>query len=123
MRRLVATWSAKTGRARTIREYRPGVDVAELFLLLAIVVFPPVLGFVAALMRKPWWWAALAAVVVVMVAAIAPTPEAGEPRVAAGDLVFLLVVALWVAGLAWLGSFLGRKFWAGRTGSTATPSP
>jgi hypothetical protein len=99
------------------------VDVAELFLLLALVVFPPVLGVVAALMRKPWWWAALAAVVVVMVAALAPTPEAGEPRVAAGDLVFLLVVALWVAGLAWLGSFLGRKFWTGRTRSTATPSP
>ena len=79
------------------------MKTAELFLLLAVVVLPPVLGVVAALMRKPWWWGALGAVALAMVAAVAPTPEAGESRVVMGDLGFLLVVALWVAGLAWLG--------------------
>lgn len=37
-----------------------------------------------------------------LVAAIAPEPEEGESRLAAGDLVFLLIVALIVAGLAWV---------------------
>jgi hypothetical protein len=36
-----------------------------------------------------------------LVAAIAPEPEEGESRLAARDLVFLLIVALTVAGLAW----------------------
>lgn len=98
------------------------MNVAEAFLLLAVVVLPLSLGVLAALARKPWWWAAVAAVVLAMIAAIAPTPEAGESRVAAGDLVFLLAVALWVAGLAWLGFFLTRRFWVSRRGSTAAPS-
>ena len=99
------------------------MNVAEVFLLLAVVVLPVSLGVLAALARKPWWWAALAAVVLAMISAIAPTPEAGESRVAAGDLVFLLVVARWVAGLAWLGFFLARRLWTSRRGSTAAPSP
>jgi apolipoprotein N-acyltransferase len=103
------------------REYRPRVNVAEAFLLLAVVVLPAPLGVLAALARKPWWWAAVAAVGLTMIAAIAPTPEVGESRVAAGDLVFLLVVALWVAGLAWLGFFLARRFWVSRDESTAAP--
>ena len=96
--------------------YRPTMDMAEALLLLAVVALPPALGVLAARARKPWWWAAAAAVAVAMVAAIAPEPEAGESRVAAGDVVFLLVVALWVAGLAWLGFFLARRFWVRRDG-------
>ena len=56
---------------------------------------------VAALRRRPWWWAAIVAVVVAMVAAIAPTPEPGEARLVAGDVMFLVMAAV-VAGLAWL---------------------
>lgn len=82
---------------------------AELFLLLAVVAVPLALGVAAAVLRRPWWWAALLAVVIAMVAAIAPEPEAGEARVAAGDLVFLLVVALWVAGLTWLANYPARR--------------
>ena len=103
------------------REYGPSVSLAELFLLLSVVVVPPVLGVVAALMRKPWWWAAAGAVVVALIAAVAPVPEAGEPRVAMGDLVFLLVVAAWVAGLAWVGFVLARRFWVNRHRSTTAP--
>jgi hypothetical protein len=86
------------------------VNVAELGLLLAAVVLPVVLGMVSALMRRPWWWAAIVAVVVAMVAAIARTPEPGEARLVAGDVPFLLIVAAIVAGLAWLGWFLRRRF-------------
>ena len=87
----------------------PFVNVAELGLLLAAVVLPLILGVVAALMKRPWWWAAIVAVVVAMVAAIAPTPEPGEARLAAGDVPFLLIVAAVVSGLVWLGSFLTRR--------------
>ncbi|MGH3371570.1 MAG: hypothetical protein ACRDPR_16385 [Nocardioidaceae bacterium] len=85
------------------------MTVAEVGLLVAVVAVPVLLGVVAARMGKPWWWAAVAAIVVAMVAAIAPTPEAGEPRVAGGDVGFLVVVALVVAGLVWLGSYLTRR--------------
>ena len=98
------------------------MNAAELFLLLAILALPAVLGVVAALLRKPWWWAALAAILLAMIAAIAPAPEAGESRVTAGDLGFLLVVALWVAGLAWLAFALTRRFWVSRR-AMASPSP
>lgn len=97
------------------------MNLAEASLLLALVVLPPALGVAAALRRKPWWWAGLAAVVVAMVAAVAPQPEAGEPRVAAADLVFLLVVGLWVAGLAWLGFHLARRFWMRRREQAEAP--
>lgn len=100
------------------RGYRPGVNPAEVVLLLAAVVLPVALGVLAALARKPWWWAALGAIVVALVGAIAPTPEAGESRVAAEDLVFLLVVALWVTLLAWLGFFGASRFWVDRGRST-----
>lgn len=99
------------------------MNLPEMFLLLAVLVLPPALGVLAALVRRPWWWAAVVAAALAMVAAIAPTPEAGEPRVALGDLVFLLVVVVWVAGLAWSGFSLARRFWVGRHGSTAAPSP
>lgn len=84
--------------------------MAEFLLLLAVVAVPLVLGGVAVLIQRPWWWAALVAIVVFLVAAIAPEPEEGESRLAAGDLVFLLVVALVVAGLTWLGAWMTRRF-------------
>lgn len=105
------------------QQYSPDMTLAELFLLLAVTVLPLVLGVVAVLLRRPWWWAAIGAVVIAMVAAIAPTPEAGEPRVAAGDLAFLAVVALWVVGLAWLGAFVTRWLSQRRHGTTGVPSP
>jgi drug/metabolite transporter (DMT)-like permease len=60
-------------------------------------------------MKRPWWWAAIVAIVVAMVAAIAPAPELGEARVAAGDIPFLAIVAVVVSGLVWLGYFLTRR--------------
>ena len=97
----------------------PFVDVAELGLLLAAVVLPLILGVVAALMRRPWWWAAIVAVVVAMVAAIAPTPEPGEARLVAGDV---LIVAAVVSGLVWLGWFLTRRL-RGRSDAAAGQEP
>jgi hypothetical protein len=47
---------------------------------------------------------------VMLAAAIAPGPEEGESRLAGGDLVFLLIVALVVAGLAWLDARLAGRF-------------
>jgi hypothetical protein len=49
------------------------------------------------------------AVAVFLLAAIVPEPEEGESRVDAGDLAFLLVVALLVAGLTWSGSRIGGR--------------
>jgi hypothetical protein len=84
--------------------------VAEAFLLIAVVALPVLAGALAAFFRRPWWWGAAVAVAVVLVAAIAPEPEEGESRLVAGDLVFLLVVALIATGLAWLGARLARRF-------------
>ena len=50
------------------------------------------------------------AVVVAMVAMIAPEPEAGESRFAWGDLPFVLLVVLFVTGLAWLSHLIARRF-------------
>jgi hypothetical protein len=84
--------------------------MAEVLLLAAVIAVPLVLGAVCEWLARPWWWGALLAIVVFLVAAIVPAPEEGESRVAAGDLVFLLVVALFVAGLTWLGAWLARRF-------------
>ncbi len=46
-------------------------------------------------------------------AAIAPEPEEGESRLVAGDLVFLLIVALFVAALTWLGAWATRRLRGG----------
>ena len=109
-----------TGCALTM----PFVNLAELGLLLAAVVLPVALGIVAALMKRPWWWAAIAAVVVAMVAAIAPTPEPGEPRLVARDVPFLLIVAAVVSGLVWLGWFVTRRFRRGSdTAAGQEPRP
>ena len=107
----------------SIPGYRPWMNVAGVPVVLAVVVLPVVLGSLAAVARRPWWWAAVAAVLLAMIAAIAPTPEEGEPRVAAGDLVFLLVVALWVTGLAWSAFVLVRRYWVRRRDSGAASSP
>jgi hypothetical protein len=56
----------------------------------------------------------LVSVAIFLVAAIAPEPEEGEVRVSGGDLVFLLVVSLFVAGLTWLGAWARRR-WLRRT--------
>ena len=78
-------------------------------LLILVLVLPLVLGTVVVFLRRPWWWAAVIAVVLALVALIAPTPEAGEPRLAVGDLGFVAVVCLVVTALTWLGSLLGRR--------------
>jgi hypothetical protein len=84
--------------------------VAEVILVIAVFVLPVALGAAAVALHRPWWWGALLAVVVFLVAAIAPEPEEGESRVAVGDLVFLAIVAVVVAALAWLGAWLMRRF-------------
>ena len=84
--------------------------MAEVFFVLAAFALPILAGAAARLLGRPWWWGAVVAVVVMLVAAIVPEPEEGESRLAAGDLVFLLIVALVVAGLAWLGARLASRF-------------
>jgi hypothetical protein len=84
--------------------------MAEFFLILAVFALPIIAGATARVLGKPWWWGAIAAIVVVLVAAIAPEPEESESRLVAGDLVFLLIVALIVAGLAWVGARVAGRF-------------
>jgi hypothetical protein len=84
--------------------------VAEVLLIIAVFLLPILAGAIARLAGRPWWWGAVLAVVVILVAAIAPEPEAGESRLVAGDLVFLLIVALIATGLAWLGAWLAGRF-------------
>ena len=88
--------------------------MAEVLLLLAAIAVPLILGAATSYFARPWWWGALVSVAVFLVAAIAPEPEEGEARVSGGDLVFLLIVSLFVAGLTWLGAWAGRR-WLRRT--------
>ncbi|HET9945848.1 MAG TPA: hypothetical protein VFR56_09360 [Actinomycetes bacterium] len=90
------------------------VAVAEVLLVVAALAVPLVLGAAAGATGRPWWWAALAAVVLFLAAAILPAPEEGEPRVAAGDIGFLAVVALVVAGLTWAAAAATRRLTARR---------
>jgi protein-S-isoprenylcysteine O-methyltransferase Ste14 len=90
------------------------VKLAEVLLLVTALVVPPVLGVVAARLQRAWWWAAALAVVLALIVMIAPQPEAGESRISAGDLPFVLLVALWVTGLVWLSNYLARRFWVRR---------
>jgi hypothetical protein len=83
--------------------------VAELILFIAVLAVPILLGAATAYLSRPWRWGAVLAIAVVFVAAIAPEPEEGESRLVAGDLVFLLVVALVVMGLTWLGAWAARR--------------
>ena len=85
------------------------MNAAELGLLIAVTAVPFGFGFLSVRLGRPWWWAAVLAVVVVMVAAIAPEPEAGESRLRAGDVPFLIVVALIVAAIVWLGARVARR--------------
>ena len=85
------------------------MNVAELVMLVTLLPLPLLLGVFVGASRRPWWWAALFAVVAFLLAAIVPTPEAGEPRLAAGDIGFLLVVASFITGIAALGAWLGRR--------------
>ena len=84
--------------------------MAEALLLVAVVAIPIALGVAATYLRRPWWLAALVAIAVFLIAALAPEPEEGESRLAVGDLGFLAVVALIVAGLTWLGAWSARRF-------------
>jgi peptidoglycan/LPS O-acetylase OafA/YrhL len=88
--------------------------VDDAIFLLGLVVVPLLVGGVLDYLRRPWWWAAVAAVVVFLLLVIIPPPEEGESRVATGDIVFLLVASLIVAGVAWVGAFPGR--WLARRG-------
>ena len=88
--------------------------MAELLLLLAMLAVPVALGALAAYLARPWWWGALAAIAIFWIAAIAPAPEEGESRLAAGDLGFLAVVSLLVAGLVWVGAWTARR-WRARS--------
>ena len=81
-----------------------------MLLLLAAVAVPLIVGAATAYFARPWWWGALVSVAIFLVAAIAPEPEEGEARVSGGDLVFLLIVSLFVAGLTWLGTWTGRRW-------------
>jgi uncharacterized membrane protein YkvI len=99
------SWGQSQRQARRIH-----LPVAEVFLVLAVFALPILAGAAARLLGKPWWWGAIVAIVIMLVAAIAPEPEEGESRLVAGDLVFLFVVALIVAGLAWLGARLAGRF-------------
>ena len=40
---------------------------------------------------------------------VAPEPEAGEPRLAAGDIGFVVVVLAFVVALVWVGNFVARR--------------
>jgi drug/metabolite transporter (DMT)-like permease len=85
------------------------VNAAETGLLIAVAAVPLLLGALLGYLRRPWWWGAIAAIVVALAAAILPEPEAGEPRFARGDLLFVLALALVVTMLTWLGAALGRR--------------
>jgi hypothetical protein len=97
--------------ATSALKYRRGVKGAEVILLITTLVMPLVLGIAVGLLRKPWWWAAALGIVIAMIGVIAPEPEAGESRLTAGDLPFLLMVALWVTCLAWLANYLVVRLW------------
>lgn len=95
------------------------MNVAELVMLITLLPLPLLLGVFVGASRRPWWSAAVISVVAFLLAAIVPTPEAGEPRLAAGDIGFLLVVASFITGLAALGAWLGRR--VGRSSVPAEP--
>ena len=78
--------------------------------MLAAFAVPLMIGAGTAYFGRPWWWGALVSVAIFLVAAIAPAPEEGEARVSGGDLGFLLIVALIVGGLTWLGAWAGRRW-------------
>jgi hypothetical protein len=84
--------------------------VADVILLITMLALPTLAGAVAAYLAKPWWWGAAVAIAAFLVAAVAPEPEEGESRVAVGDIAFLVVVAVIVGALAWLGAWAVRRY-------------
>jgi apolipoprotein N-acyltransferase len=78
-------------------------------LLVVVLLVPILLGALASHLARPWWWAAAGSVILFVLAATLPEPEQGEPHVAAADVPFLVVVALVVIGLTWLGAFAHRR--------------
>lgn len=90
--------------------------MAEIALLVAVLAVPVAIGIATEYLRRPWWWGAVLATALAYVAAVAPEPEDGESRLVVGDLVFLSLVALVVAGLTWLGARVARRL----RGSSAT---
>jgi drug/metabolite transporter (DMT)-like permease len=84
--------------------------MAEVGLFVAVLVLPILVGAATRYRQRPWWWGAIVATVIVFIAAIAPEPEEGESRLAAGDLVFLAVVAAIASALVWLGFWLAGRF-------------
>jgi hypothetical protein len=91
------------------KAYVESETVDDAIFLLGIVGMPLLVGAVVGYLQRPWWWAAIAAAVVFLLLAIVPPPEEGENRVAGGDVAFLLVASLIVAGLAWVGVVVGRS--------------
>ena len=83
--------------------------MAEAILFLAVLLLPLAIGAATTYLSWPWWWGAIVAIALAFAAAIVPEPEEGESRVAGGDLVFLAIVALFVAGLTWLGAWVSRR--------------
>ena len=83
--------------------------MAEVVLVVVAFGLPLAVGALTAYVARPWWWGALVAIALFWVVAIAPEPEEGESRLAASDLVFLLIVSLVVAGLTWLGAWAYRR--------------
>jgi hypothetical protein len=83
--------------------------MAEVLLVVAAFGLPIAIGGLTACLARPWWLGALVAILIFWVAAIAPTPEEGESRIVAGDIVFLVIVSLVVAGLTWLGAWAVRR--------------
>lgn len=83
--------------------------IAEVLLILAALPLPLLVGVVLGHAGRPWWWAAIASVAVFMLAAIVPEAEAGAPRVAGDDILFLVVTASLISAFAWFGAFLGRR--------------
>lgn len=90
--------------------------MAEIVLLVVVAALPLLIGAACSYLRRPWWWGALVAVALFLLAAIVPEPEAGEPRVAAGDIGFLVVVGLLVSGLVWAGWAAHRRLARRRRG-------
>ena len=89
--------------------------MVEAIFLASIILVPLIAGVVVAYLRRPWWWAAVAAVVILFLFAILSPVEEGESRLAAGDILFLLIVALIAVALVWVGALLGRRLRVRRT--------
>lgn len=77
-------------------------------MLSALLPLPLLLGAALGMAHRGWWWGAAAAIVLFNVAAIAPAPEAGQPRLAGDDVVFLLICSAIIVAVAALGHWIGR---------------